>query len=134
VRVTDQEIVILEQVQFDTGKATIRPVSNPLLDSVAQVLKEHPEILKLEVQGHTDNKGAKALNEKLSKDRAKSVMEALIKRGIAKERLTSQGYGMDKPIVDNKDEAGRQKNRRVQFIVLEKAEKAGGKPTTVQTK
>jgi OmpA-OmpF porin, OOP family len=134
VRVTDQEIVILEQVQFDTGKATIRPVSNPLLDSVAQVLKEHPEILKLEVQGHTDNKGAKALNEKLSKDRAKSVMEALIKRGIAKERLTSQGYGMDKPIADNKDEAGRQKNRRVQFIVLEKAEKAGGKPTTVQTK
>ncbi|HTJ85381.1 MAG TPA: thrombospondin type 3 repeat-containing protein, partial [Polyangiaceae bacterium] len=73
VRVTDKEIIILEQVQFDTGKATIKKASDPLLDSVANVLKEHPEILKLEVQGHTDNKGAKQLNAKLSDDRAKSV-------------------------------------------------------------
>ncbi len=130
VRVTDQEIVILEQVQFDTGKATIRSVSNPLLDSVAQVLKEHPEILRLEVQGHTDNKGAKAMNDKLSGDRAKSVKDALIKRGIDAARLTSKGYGMDKPVADNKTDEGRQKNRRVQFIVTEK--KASG--ATVQTK
>ncbi|NUP06714.1 MAG: OmpA family protein [Polyangiaceae bacterium] len=120
VRVTEKEIVILEQVQFDTGKATIRKVSDALLDSVAQVLKEHPEIVKLEVQGHTDNKGAKALNEKLSDDRAKSVKEALVKRGVDANRLQSKGYGMDKPIADNKTEAGRQQNRRVQFIVVEK--------------
>ncbi|MBK6517368.1 MAG: OmpA family protein [Polyangiaceae bacterium] len=127
VRFTDSEIVILEQVQFDFGKSTIRAVSNPLLDSVAQVLKEHPEVLKLEVQGHTDNKGNKQLNQKLSDDRAKAVMDALVKRGVEAARLLSKGYGMDKPVGDNKTEEGRQKNRRVQFIVLEK------KPVAVET-
>ncbi len=127
VRVTESEILILEQVQFDTGKATIKPVSNPLLDSVAQVLKEHPEILRLEVQGHTDNKGAQKLNEKLSDDRAKSVRDALVKRGIAAARLTAVGYGPNKPVADNADEQGRAKNRRVQFVVLEKAAAAPAK-------
>ena len=60
-----------------TGRSTIKTVSDPLLDSVAEVLKEHPEILKLEVQGHTDSQGAKALNQKLSKDRAESVKKAM---------------------------------------------------------
>src|SRR5262249_31084534 len=68
VRVTDSEIVILQQVQFDTNKATIKPVSGPLLDEVAGVLSEHPEILKVEVQGHTDERGSRALNTKLSQD------------------------------------------------------------------
>ncbi len=120
VRVTDKEIVILEQVQFDFGRATIRRESDPLLDSVAQVLKEHPEILKIEVQGHTDNKGSKQLNAKLSDDRAKAVREALIKRGVDGGRLVSKGYGPDKPIADNATDAGRAQNRRVQFIVTEK--------------
>ena len=121
VRVTEKEIVILEQVQFDVGKATIRKVSDPLLDSVAQVLKEHPEILKLEVQGHTDNTGSKQLNAKLSDDRAKSVRDAMIKRGIDGNRLSFKGYGQDVPVADNKTPEGKQKNRRVQFIVLDKA-------------
>ena len=125
VRVTATEIIILEQVQFDTGKSTIKAVSDPLLDSVAQVLKEHPEILKIEVQGHTDNKGSKQLNKKLSQDRAGSVLKALEKRGIESGRLVAQGYGQDKPIADNKDEEGRAKNRRVQFVVLEKAPPKG---------
>jgi outer membrane protein OmpA-like peptidoglycan-associated protein len=125
VRVTATEIIILEQVQFDTGKSTIKAVSDPLLDSVAQVLKEHPEILKIEVQGHTDNKGSKQLNKKLSGDRAASVLKALEKRGIESSRLAAQGYGQDKPIADNKDEEGRAKNRRVQFVVLEKAPPKG---------
>ncbi|NUP07929.1 MAG: OmpA family protein [Polyangiaceae bacterium] len=123
VRFTDKEIVILEQVQFDFGKATIKAVSNPLLDSVAQVLKEHPEVLKVEVQGHTDNKGAKALNQKLSEARAKSVMEALVKRGLDASRLESKGYGMDQPLegtVKTQTDAQREKNRRVQFIVKDK--------------
>jgi len=123
VRFVDNEIIILEQVQFDFGKSTIKAVSDPLLDSVAQVLKEHPEVLKLEVQGHTDNKGAKALNERLSDDRAKSVRDALIKRGLDANRLTAKGYGMDKPIegtVAKQTDPQRTKNRRVQFIVTEK--------------
>lgn len=120
VRFTDKEIVILEQVQFDTGRATIRRASDTLLDSVAQVLKEHPEVLKLEVQGHTDNRGGKGLNQRLSEDRAKSVRDALVKRGVDTSRLVARGYGMDKPIADNNTDPGRQQNRRVQFIVLEK--------------
>ena len=120
VRVTDKEIVILEQVQFDFGRATIKRESDALLDSVAQVLKEHPELLKLEVQGHTDNKGSKQLNAKLSDDRAKAVREALVKRGVDGNRLVAKGYGPDKPIADNTTDAGRAQNRRVQFIVTEK--------------
>ncbi len=124
VRVTDKEIIILEQVQFDTGKATIKPASDPLLDSVAAVLKEHAEILKLEVQGHTDNKGAAALNKKLSQDRADSVMKALTKRGVDGSRMVAKGFGQDVPIGDNKTDAGRQQNRRVQFVVLDRKPKA----------
>lgn len=120
VRVTEKEIIILEQVQFDTAKATIKPASDPLLDSVAQVMKEHPEILKIEVQGHTDNKGANNLNAKLSDNRAKSVREALVKRGIDAGRLVAKGYGPDVPIAPNDTDEGRAKNRRVQFVVTER--------------
>jgi outer membrane protein OmpA-like peptidoglycan-associated protein len=123
VRVTESEIVILQQVQFDFAKATIRPVSNALLDEVAGVLKDHPEILKLEVQGHADNRGARAYNLKLSQARAESVMNALIQRGIVPDRMQAKGYGPDAAIADNKTEEGRQRNRRVQFQILEKAKK-----------
>jgi outer membrane protein OmpA-like peptidoglycan-associated protein len=124
VRVTENEIFILEQVQFDTGAATIRKVSDPLLDEVAGVLKEHPEITKVEVQGHTDSKGNRSINTPLSKNRAAAVVKALTKRGIDARRLTSQGYGPDQPIASNDTEQGRQKNRRVQFKILEKKGKA----------
>ena len=123
VRVTEKEIIILEKVEFDTAKATIKPVSNKLLDEVAQVFKEHPEILLVEVQGHTDNQGAKGLNQGLSTRRAKAVVDALVKRGIAKQRLSSKGFGQDKPIADNDTPDGRQKNRRVQFEIQKRAEK-----------
>jgi outer membrane protein OmpA-like peptidoglycan-associated protein len=124
VRVTDKEVIILEQVQFDTGKATIKKVSDPLLDEVAGVLKEHPEILKIEVQGHTDSRGSRALNRQLSQARAEAVMKALVARSVAASRLQAKGYGPDVPIGDNKTDEGRQKNRRVQFNILEKKPKA----------
>ena len=128
VRVTETEVVILQQVQFDTNKATIKKVSDPLLDEVAGVFREHPEILKIEVQGHTDNKGAPALNKKLSQDRAESVKKALVKRGISDGRMVPKGYGPDKPIADNGTDEGRQKNRRVQFVILEKTTKDKAPP------
>jgi outer membrane protein OmpA-like peptidoglycan-associated protein len=120
VVVTDGEIVINEQVQFETNKAIIRPESKNLLDQVADVIKKNPQIKKIEVQGHTDNVGAKVHNQQLSQRRAESVKKALVERGIEAGRLTPKGYGMDKPIADNATDAGKQKNRRVQFIVLEK--------------
>ncbi|WP_437936962.1 OmpA family protein [Sorangium sp. So ce341] len=121
VRVTDKNVVILQQVQFDTDKATIKPVSDPLLDEVAQVLKEHPEIVLIEIQGHTDDRGTDEHNRVLSQNRANSVMAALVRRGIDSTRLTAQGYGRDQPIDNNATEAGRQRNRRVQFIIIKKA-------------
>lgn len=123
VRVSDNEIIILEQVQFDTGKATIKNESNALLDEVGQVFSQHPEINKVEVQGHTDNRGAAAMNKKLSQSRADAVRKALIARGIAAERLVAKGYGPDKPVADNDTDDGRQKNRRVQFLIVDKQSK-----------
>jgi OOP family OmpA-OmpF porin len=121
VRVTEQEIVILEQVQFKTGSAKILPASDDVLAQVAAVLAEHPEILKVEVQGHTDNRGGKRYNQKLSEKRSAAVVSWLVKRGnVDPSRLTSQGYGMDQPIDDNDTPEGRQKNRRVQFKIIDK--------------
>jgi len=121
VRVTDEEIIILEQVQFKTGSAVILKASDDLLFQVAVVLSEHPEIVKIEVQGHTDNRGGKAYNRKLSDKRAAAVVKWLAKKGnVDPSRLTSHGYGMDEPISDNDTPEGRQKNRRVQFKIVEK--------------
>jgi OOP family OmpA-OmpF porin len=120
VRVDDKEIYILQQVQFDTAKATIRKESDALLDEVAGVFKDHTEITKVEIQGHTDNRGSIQLNKKLSQDRAEAVRKALIKRGIDEKRLTAKGFGPDKPVVANDTPENLQKNRRVQFVILEK--------------
>lgn len=123
VHVGDKEVIILEQVQFDTGKATIKEVSFALLDQVADVLLAHVELVRLEVQGHTDSTGSKALNQRLSQARADAVMNALVSRGVDKRRLTAKGYGPDMPIADNTSDEGRQKNRRVQFSIVEKKPK-----------
>jgi outer membrane protein OmpA-like peptidoglycan-associated protein len=123
VHVTETEVFILEQVEFDIDRATIKKVSDGLLDNVAAVLKEHVELTKIEVQGHTDNTGNRGHNKTLSGQRADAVLKALVKRGIAARRLTSQGYGQDKPIADNGTAEGRQKNRRVQFVILQQKAK-----------
>jgi outer membrane protein OmpA-like peptidoglycan-associated protein len=120
VRVTEKEIIILEQVQFDTGKATIKKASDSLLDQVAAVLAEHPEILRVEVQGHTDSRGSPAFNKALSQQRADAVDKALVERGIDRTRITAKGYGQELPMADNVTDEGRQKNRRVEFKILEK--------------
>lgn len=121
VRVTEGEIVILEQVQFKTGSAVILPASDDLLRQVAAVMVEHPEIKQIEVQGHTDNRGGKGYNKKLSQKRADSVKKWLVNYGqIEAGRLSARGYGMDEPLADNATPEGRQKNRRVQFKITEK--------------
>jgi outer membrane protein OmpA-like peptidoglycan-associated protein len=120
VVISKSEIFILDQVEFDTDKATIKKVSDTILDNVASVLTEHLELLKLEVQGHTDNQGTAAHNLVLSDARAHAVLEALVKRKIDRKRLVAHGYGQEKPIAPNDTPEGRQKNRRVQFIIVEK--------------
>lgn len=102
-------------LNFNTGKATIKPDSLPQLEQVAQALKSSPD-LKLEVAGHTDNVGKPDANQKLSEARAQAVMKALTDRGIAAARLSAKGYGQSKPLADNKTEDGRAKNRRVELV------------------
>jgi outer membrane protein OmpA-like peptidoglycan-associated protein len=128
VRVTDGEIVILQQVEFDTNRATIHPSSSSLLDTVAEVLKQHPEILKIEVQGHTDSRGVPEVNTVLSQHRAEAVAAALAKRGIDPSRLVAKGYGPTRPLMANLTTQGRAKNRRVEFHILEKKRDAERKP------
>jgi outer membrane protein OmpA-like peptidoglycan-associated protein len=119
VFVTGKEIKITETVQFDTGKATIKPVSDGLLDDVVRVLQKYPGIKKIQVEGHTDDQGDDARNMKLSQDRADAVKKYLVDHGVAPERLVSKGFGETSPIADNKTADGRATNRRVAFEILE---------------
>jgi OmpA-OmpF porin, OOP family len=130
VIVTDCEVKITQQIHFEFNKDKIRPESYPVLDAVVDVLDKNPKIT-LEVQGHTDNKGAPAYNKDLSNRRAHSVMKYLIAHGVTIGRLTAVGYGMDRPIVDNSNEQNRALNRRVQFIRSE-ASKEGCPKTGAQ--
>jgi outer membrane protein OmpA-like peptidoglycan-associated protein len=133
--IVEGEIKILERIEFDTGKATIRPESDPVLQAVLKVLKEHSEIAVVRVEGHTDNKGTPWFNMTLSKNRAASVVKWLVGQGVDKKRLTSQGLGQTKPLETNDTDQGRQTNRRVEFHIVEKkdapaAEGGATKPAT----
>jgi len=111
------QILIAEQVQFETGSAQIRPESDGVLQAVLAILVKHPEITLISVEGHTDNRGTRELNIGLSRDRAASVVQWLVYHGVSRDRLTSTGFGPDRPIADNNSDAGRQKNRRVEFHI-----------------
>lgn len=112
-----KKIAIKEAIYFDTGKATLQPRSLQVLDDVAAVLKTHPEIQKVVVEGHTDASGKKQANQKLSAARAAAVREYLVRKGVEPARLEAKGYGQTRPIADNKTAAGREKNRRVDFVI-----------------
>lgn len=122
VVVTTKEIRITQQIQFVSASWVIRPVSFPVLNEVATVLKDNPKI-KIEVQGHTDDLGSAAYNKGLSQQRADSVRKYLMQQGIAGDRLIAKGYGMERPLVPNTNNDNRQINRRVQFIRTEDEKK-----------
>jgi outer membrane protein OmpA-like peptidoglycan-associated protein len=109
-------MVTLRSIQFDTGKATLKPESAVILDQVVALLKQDAT-LKLEVQGHTDNVGAPAANLKLSQDRALGVKDYVVtKGGVAAARLTTAGFGDTKPVAPNTTDEGRAQNRRVELV------------------
>ncbi|HWP07907.1 MAG TPA: OmpA family protein [Polyangiaceae bacterium] len=111
------EVELLRPIEFEYGKAVILPVSFPILDEVLELLKSRPSI-KVGVYGHTDNRGALALNMRLSKDRAAACKNYLINHGINATRLESQGFGPNQPLGDNSTDEGRARNRRVEFKIL----------------
>lgn len=109
---------VIEGIEFDVGKATIRQVSFAKLDKAVNVLKKYPS-LRLEVSGHTSSEGAADFNQKLSEDRAASVKTYIVEHGIEANRIETRGAGSSEPVADNKTAAGRARNRRIEFKILQ---------------
>jgi OOP family OmpA-OmpF porin len=110
---------VIKGIQFDFGKATIRPESNKLLDEAVKVLQQYPD-LRISISGHTDNVGDAQKNLDLSQARAASVKEYFVKKGVDTNRIETRGAGMNEPVADNATDKGRQENRRIEFKLLQK--------------
>lgn len=123
--VTQSSIVILEAIHFAVDSAQISEESLPIVQEVATNIRITPEIGGLEVQGHTDSQGSRAYNRDLSQRRVDSVLEALVQRGVARDRLSATGFGEDCPVADNGNAEGRAQNRRVQFFITDPAPEGG---------
>ena len=117
----DTGMIRLQNVQFDTGKADLKPEAMAQLDIVGQVLTKWPE-LRIEIGGHTDSRGSAKLNQKLSEQRVKSVLDYMLQKfpTLKPEQYTIKGYGASKPLVPNSSPEAMALNRRVEFLVLNK--------------
>jgi outer membrane protein OmpA-like peptidoglycan-associated protein len=117
-RIAGNKILILEPVNFATDQDVILSESFPVLEEVSQVLKTHPEIQRVLIEGHTDSRAGEVYNLDLSKRRAASVRSYLEESGVESERLCSQGFGQSRPVAENDNEEGMARNRRVEFTIL----------------
>lgn len=113
---TDGKIVT-NGIKFDSGKATLKPESMGVINQIAKMMQQYPDI-NLSVQGHTDSDGDGAMNKQLSEQRANTVMEKMIEMGISSDRLGTMGFGEDVPITDNTTPEGKANNRRVEFVKM----------------
>ena len=120
VRLTETRVVILDKVFFEFDSAVIKPESIGLLDEVAATMLDHPELRRVEVQGHTDDQGTDEYNKKLSQDRAEAVMNYLVSTGVPGNRLTATGYGEAQPLQKGITEDARATNRRVEFHIIDR--------------
>lgn len=102
-------------IEFDTGKATLKPDSEKVLDEIVKLMQQTPD-LSLRVEGHTDNQGSAAANQMLSEKRAQAVVAWLVAHRVSASRLSSAGFGQTKPVADNQTDDGRAKNRRVELV------------------
>jgi OmpA-OmpF porin, OOP family len=123
-RIERGQIRITEQIKFRIDSAEILPESDGILQAVLKIFQEHPEITKVSVEGHTDSTGGPTYNKGLSERRVLSVLSWLTRHGVEPIRLTSVGYGLERPIASNETEDGRAQNRRVEFHIKE----SNGKP------
>jgi outer membrane protein OmpA-like peptidoglycan-associated protein len=118
VIIEGSDILIMDKVLFQTASAEILPESFPIIDAVATTLKHHPEFLVVEVAGHADERSNDDYNLRLTQDRARSVVEAMVQRGLDRARLVSQGYGEYCPVDTAHGPKAWDKNRRVEFKVV----------------
>jgi outer membrane protein OmpA-like peptidoglycan-associated protein len=114
-RLTTDGKIVTYAITFDPGKATIKPESMTEIARIQKLMQDNPT-LKFEVQGHCDNTGSAAVNDKLSQQRAEAIKAKLEEMGIASSRLTAIGKGSREPLADNSTDEGRAKNRRVEFV------------------
>jgi outer membrane protein OmpA-like peptidoglycan-associated protein len=113
-------VLTLSGVLFDTGKATLKPGATPTLDRVSSYMSQFPKT-RLRIEGHTDNTGSTATNEELSHLRAQTVADALVSRGVPRNRLDITGLGPEMPVASNATAEGRQQNRRVEMVFSDDA-------------
>jgi outer membrane protein OmpA-like peptidoglycan-associated protein len=125
VRVVGEHIILDDRVHFGENTSIIRPTSYPLLERLAQLLRNHPEYIHIEVQGHTDQRGPQDFNERLGKDRAGSVADFLVKQGIDKDRLSSIGFAATRVLSNERTEHALFMNRRVEFLITRNVEHGG---------
>jgi outer membrane protein OmpA-like peptidoglycan-associated protein len=117
IKYEPEKVFTLKNVHFETGKATITVNSFPALNELVVAMKSSSTMV-IEIAGHTDNVGSAETNQKLSEDRANSVRQYLISKGIAAPRVSAMGYGNSQPVADNSTEDGRQKNRRTEVRII----------------
>ena len=110
-------VIRLNNIFFETGKATLLPTSQNELNGLVKIMEENSSMV-IEIRGHTDNQGGADLNQTISENRAKSVVEYLVTKGIAANRLTSKGFGEKAPSMTNDTPEGRANNRRVEFKII----------------
>lgn len=116
-RIAHGQIKITERIEFETNSAKLKADSDSILQAVASLLKAHPGITRVSVEGHTDDRGSAAYNQRLSLRRARSVVKWLVEHGIDNKRLAAKGFGERQPIDTNDTAEGRRNNRRVEFHV-----------------
>lgn len=128
VQLLADKIVITEKIQFEYDRATILEVSHSLLDEVTKVVQDNPQVKKIRIEGHASREQktplADSYNKVLSDKRAKAVMAYLVTKGVDQKRLEAVGFGVEKPLADNDTDAGREKNRRVEFNIVEQDQAA----------
>ncbi|WP_164012715.1 OmpA family protein [Pyxidicoccus trucidator] len=129
VYLTEKTLEITERIFFAFDRAEMLPRSYPLMDQVAKVLREHPELKQVVVEGHTDNIGGDAYNRRLSQARAESVCRQLERRGVEASRLRAVGRGPDAPADTNATATGRERNRRVEFHIVPAMPGSAGETT-----
>jgi outer membrane protein OmpA-like peptidoglycan-associated protein len=117
VVVTPTELKLKKEIHFLHGSAEILPDSMAILEEAADVIRSHPDLGTIEIQGHTDDTGSPDVNLRLSANRADAVRDVIVQNGVDASRLTAHGYGQEKPLVPNTSEKNRAKNRRVQLVI-----------------